>query len=105
MNSLSQRTRSVWMADVAALDAPLERNVATEIAIVGAGLGGLTTAYLLAREGHKVTVIDAGAPGGGMTARTTAHLASALDERWYELIDLRGEKEACIAAEAHVAAI
>jgi glycine/D-amino acid oxidase-like deaminating enzyme/nitrite reductase/ring-hydroxylating ferredoxin subunit len=50
-------------------------------------------------------VIDSGPPGGGMTARTTAHLTNALDDRWYEMISLRGEEDAALAAEAHSAAI
>ena len=36
-----------------------------DIIIVGAGIVGMATALSLQREGHKVTVIDAGAPGSG----------------------------------------
>ena len=34
----------------------------------------MTTAYLLAREGKSVVVLDDGPIGGSMTGRTTAHL-------------------------------
>jgi glycine/D-amino acid oxidase-like deaminating enzyme/nitrite reductase/ring-hydroxylating ferredoxin subunit len=65
----------------------------------------MTTAYLLAREGQRVIVLDDGPIGGGMTERTTAHLVTALDDRYYELERLHGERGARLAAESHAAAI
>jgi len=65
----------------------------------------LTTAYLLAREGKAVIVIDDGPIGGGMTARTTAHLTNALDDRFYELEHLFGEEGSRLAGQSHTAAI
>ncbi len=38
-----------------------------KVAIIGAGPAGLTTAFDLARKGHKVTVYEANAAAGGMT--------------------------------------
>ncbi len=87
------------------LSPALAENLKTEIVIVGAGIAGLTTAYLLAREGRKVVVLDSGPPGGGMTSRTSGHLSNALDDRWFELIELRGLAESRLAAGAHCAAI
>jgi glycine/D-amino acid oxidase-like deaminating enzyme len=69
------------------------------------GSPGLTTAYLLGREGEGVVVLDDGPIGGGETGRTTAHLASALDDRFTELERLHGEIGAKLAAESHAAAI
>ena len=62
----------------------------TDVCVVGAGISGLTTAYLLAREGKRVVVLDEGPVGAGQTERTTAHLASAFDDRFYELEHLHG---------------
>ena len=59
----------------------LERDASANIVVIGAGIAGLTTAYLLARAGKAVIVLDDGPIGGGMTARTTAHLTCALDEK------------------------
>jgi len=84
---------------------PLAENTAANVCVVGAGIAGLTTAYLLAREGLKVIVLDDGPIGGGMTARTTAHLSNALDDRFYELERLFGEDGARLAAQSHTAAI
>ena len=50
-------------------------------------------------------VLDDGPIGGGMTARTTAHLTNALDDRFYELERLFGEDGSRLAAQSHTAAI
>jgi glycine/D-amino acid oxidase-like deaminating enzyme/nitrite reductase/ring-hydroxylating ferredoxin subunit len=75
------------------------------VCVVGAGVAGLSTAYHLAREGVRVLVIDRGPVGGGETARTTAHLASALDDRYHRLEKVHGQEGAHLAAESHAAAI
>jgi glycine/D-amino acid oxidase-like deaminating enzyme/nitrite reductase/ring-hydroxylating ferredoxin subunit len=78
----------------------LTSNRRADVVVVGAGIAGLTSAYLLAKAGREVLVLDLGGVGHGMTARTTAHLATALDDRWYKLISQRGEADAMIAADA-----
>ncbi|HEX6185445.1 MAG TPA: FAD-dependent oxidoreductase, partial [Pyrinomonadaceae bacterium] len=84
---------------------PLAGDASADVCIVGAGIAGLTTAYLLAREGRKVVVLDDGPVAGGETARTTAHLVNALDDRYYELERLHGARGARLAAESHTAAV
>src|SRR4051794_15627503 len=105
MPSDSGRSTSVWM-EVAVPEFPrLDGEAAADVCVVGAGIAGMTTAYLAAREGKSVIVLDDGPIGGGETGRTTAHLASALDDRYFELERLHGEKGARLAAESHSAAI
>ena len=65
-------------------ESKLTERISTDVCIVGAGIAGMSTAYLLAREGKAVVVLDDGPIGGGMTARTTAHLTNALDNRYFE---------------------
>ena len=84
---------------------PLDRDVAVDACVVGAGIAGLTTAYLLAREGRSVVVLDDGPVAGGMSSHTTAHLSSALDDRYYDVERIRGEDGARLAAQSHSAAI
>src|SRR4051812_25536800 len=75
MHSDSGHTTSVWMdtTEVPQFQ-PLTQDMRVNVCIVGAGIAGLTTAYLLARAGRAVVVIDDGPIGGGETGRTTAHL-------------------------------
>jgi glycine/D-amino acid oxidase-like deaminating enzyme/nitrite reductase/ring-hydroxylating ferredoxin subunit len=84
---------------------PVERDLKTDVCIVGAGIAGLSTAYQLVRRGRRVVVVDDGPPGGGETGRTTAHLASALDDRFYEIERVHGGRNARLAYESHAAAI
>ncbi len=83
----------------------LDRNTSANVVIVGAGIAGLSVGYLLAQAGKAVVVLDDGPIGGGMTARTTAHLTCALDDRFYELERLFGEAGSRLAAQSHRAAI
>jgi glycine/D-amino acid oxidase-like deaminating enzyme/nitrite reductase/ring-hydroxylating ferredoxin subunit len=76
-----------------------------DVCVIGGGIAGLSTAYLLAREGKHVIVLDDGHIGSGETGRTTAHLSNALDDRYYELERLHGREGARLAAESHTAAI
>src|SRR5207253_6222171 len=106
MHSDSGHTTSVWMATTEVPQfQPLTQDLRTNVCVVGAGIAGMTTAYLLARAGRAVVVIDDGEIGGGETGRTTAHITAALDDRYSEIEKLHGEEGARIAAESHVAAI
>ena len=101
-----EQTVSSWMATARIPKRePLSNSISADVCIIGAGIAGMTIAYLLAYEGNSVVVLDDGAIGGGMTGRTTAHLVNALDDRYFELERLHGEKGARLAAESHTAAI
>jgi glycine/D-amino acid oxidase-like deaminating enzyme/nitrite reductase/ring-hydroxylating ferredoxin subunit len=76
-----------------------------DVIIVGGGIAGMTTAYLLSKSGKKVVVIEDGYIGSGETGRTTAHITHALDDRYYDLEQIHGIQGARIAAESHTAAI
>src|SRR4026209_2427824 len=102
----NEQTVSSWMATAEVpLRGPLNESISTDVCIVGAGIAGMTTAYLLASEGKAVVVLDDGAIGGGMTSRTTAPLVNVLDDRSFKLERLHGEEGARLAAESHSAAI
>jgi len=99
-------TRSLWMATAEPLwFAPLAADTSADVCVVGAGIAGLSIAYLLARAGRSVVVLERGPVGGGETARTTAHLSFALDDRYYELERQFGRDGARLAAESHRAAV
>jgi glycine/D-amino acid oxidase-like deaminating enzyme len=101
-----RRHQSVWAATAALPEfSPLQENVHVDVCIVGAGISGLTTAYLLARAGNRVAVLDHGPLAGGMTQMTTAHITNMLDDRYFELEKLHGRDGARLAADSHTAAI
>ena len=106
MNTDNGRTVSVWMRTG---DTPrggkLTADTEADMVVVGAGIAGMTTAYLLAREGKRVVVLDDGPVAGGETCRTTAHLSNALDDRYHVLEGHFGERGARLAAGSHTAAI
>lgn len=106
MKKSLEQSRSIWMeTGEIPQQSSLTEKTSTDVCVVGAGIAGMTTAYLLAREGKSVVVLDDGPIGGGMTGRTTAHLVNALDDRYFELERLHGEEGARLAAESHTAAI
>ena len=84
---------------------PLSDSKHVDVCVVGAGIAGLTVAYLLARAGQSVTVLDDGPAGGGVTGATTAHLTHAIDDGYFEVERLRGQDAARLAAESHTSAI
>ena len=97
---------SVWMATAARPEfSSLAKSECADVCIVGAGIAGLTTAYLLTKTGKSVIVLDDGPIGSGETERTTAHLATVLDDRLFELERLHGADGAKLAAESQAAAI
>lgn len=98
MNASFEHTKSLWMTQAeVAPDAPrLSGNMTCDIVVAGAGIAGLSIAYELSQRGKKVIVLDRGPVAGGVTSRTTAHLAPVCDDGVKALAKLRGEK---IAAE------
>src|SRR5947209_20501051 len=99
------RSRSPWMAFDTPELPPLMQSARADVCVVGAGMAGMSTAYLLAKKGKRVIVLDDGRVGGGMTSLTTAHLMSMLDDRFYEIERLHGEDGARLAYRSHAAAI
>ncbi len=100
------KTVSYWEASENLVEKDsLNQSIETEVCIIGGGISGLTTAYLLTKAGKKVVVIDDGAIGGGETSRTTAHLSNAIDDRIYRIAEWHGDDHARLAVESHGEAI
>jgi hypothetical protein len=93
MNAMEERSRSVWMSCAVAPEArPLEGPATADVVVVGAGIAGLSIAYELVQRGRSVIVLDRGPIAGGMTARTTAHLAPICDDSLSSLLSMRGRE-------------
>lgn len=104
-NVQAERSTSIWMPVPEIPGTPVEDSGPCDLVVIGAGIAGLSVAYEALAKGRRVTVLDRGAIASGMTARTTAHLASALDDFYHEFIDRRGELEARLLHDSLVASI
>jgi glycine/D-amino acid oxidase-like deaminating enzyme/nitrite reductase/ring-hydroxylating ferredoxin subunit len=98
-------TQSVWAATKLPRSKALDESIQTDVCIVGGGIAGLTTGYLLTQAGKIVAILDDGPLASGMTQVTTAHLSDAVDDRFTEIEKWHGERGAFLAAESHTAAI
>jgi glycine/D-amino acid oxidase-like deaminating enzyme/nitrite reductase/ring-hydroxylating ferredoxin subunit len=103
--SQSEHSESLWMELPAPSASRLDRDLEVDVIVIGCGIAGLSTAYELCTRGRAVAVVDRGPIARGMTARTTAHLASALDDYYHRLIEARGKEHARIVYRAQAAAI
>ncbi len=81
---------------------PLNGNKSVDVAIVGGGITGITTAYLLTKAGMTVALIDAGQLVNGTTSHTTAKVTAQHDMIYDELISHIGKEKAKLYYEANM---
>jgi len=105
----SGRTTSVWMdgavAAAGALAQPLEADAQADVCVIGSGIVGLTTAYLLGRAQMRVIVLEARGLADGESTRSTGQLVTALDDRYADLCRIHGPCATRSLAQSHAAAI
>jgi glycine/D-amino acid oxidase-like deaminating enzyme/nitrite reductase/ring-hydroxylating ferredoxin subunit len=83
----ARKNTSLWVDTTPDTDyPPLGPGRHFDVAVLGGGMAGLTTAYLLERQGASVAVIEAGRVAAGVTAYTTAKV-SALQGTIYSTIE------------------
>jgi len=83
----------------------LDRDLKVDVAVVGAGITGVTAAYLLKQAGHSVALVERELCGRRDTGHTTAHLTYVTDLRLNELVSNFGRDHAQAAWDAGQAAI
>lgn len=83
----------------------LKENETADVAIVGGGITGLTAGYLLAKEGLKVILLEAGKILSGTTGHTTAKITAQHHLIYDELIHHFGEEQAKLYYEANMNAL
>lgn len=102
---MPQFPKSFWRdGDLPAFQTATEDHK-TDVAIVGAGITGITTGYLLAKEGVNVTVIEAGKILSGTTGHTTAKITAQHNIIYDELISHFGEEKAKLYYKANQDAV
>lgn len=81
--------------------AALEQSIEADVAVVGGGISGITTAYLLAQEGLKVVLLEAGMLLNGTTGHTTAKITAQHDLIYDELVTKLGAEKALLYYQAN----
>jgi glycine/D-amino acid oxidase-like deaminating enzyme/nitrite reductase/ring-hydroxylating ferredoxin subunit len=97
---------SYWIASTPEPNRPsLAGNLVVDVAVIGAGIAGLTTADLLKKAGLTVAVIDAGRVAAGVTGHTTAKISVTQGTIYSDLIAKHGESAARTYAAGNAAAL
>ena len=97
---------SFWLESTPDTDyPPLDGGISVDVAVIGAGITGLTAATLLKRAGKTVAVVEAKRIVRGASGYTTAKVTSGHGIIYSELTDTFGAAGARIYAEANQAAI
>lgn len=98
--------KSVWQDECnLSKGITLHKNLDTDVLIIGAGIAGILTGYMLKEEGINCTIIDSGKVCEGNTGRTTAKITLQHELIYNKLIKEYGEDKARQYAEANKRAI
>lgn len=97
---------SIWKSTVTIPQREvLKDDITAEAAVIGAGMAGILTAYLLKEQGVRVVVLEADRIASGQTGNTTAKITSQHGLIYDRLLSKLGKKKAALYAMAHETAI
>lgn len=106
MDSKNGESVSVWFNTLTMPQyQSLKEDFSADVCIIGGGIAGLTSAYLLMKEGKKVCILEASELASGQSGRTTAQFCNALDDRFFTLEKYHGEKGLQLVIQSHSEAI
>lgn len=106
MASFPSKGTSFWVESTPETNyAPLTKDTDVDIAIIGGGIAGLSTAYLLKQRGKRVAVIEKQRVGEGVSGFTTGKVTSQHGKTYTSYIKDFGKETARIYGEANEAAI
>ena len=103
---LPEHPEPFWRTSVEFPSFPsLTEDLEVDVIVVGAGITGITSAYLLANEGLKVAIIEADKVLNGTTGHTTAKITAQHDLIYDEFIHNMGRNTARMYYEANIEAL
>ena len=87
-------TTSLWLDGVSRSYPPLDGDVTADVAIVGAGIAGVATAYFLASSGAKVVVLEARGVAEAASGRNAGFLLAGVAENFVAASRRYGDRNA-----------
>ena len=105
MSGPNAETDSWWLQQPLPSFTSLDRDLEVDAVVVGAGVTGITTAYLLQEEGARVALLDRHECATRDSGHTTAHLTYVTDTRVTELVKQLGQEAARLFWEGGATAI
>lgn len=106
LDVLSSTNEPYWIASSSKTDYPaLNEDVKVDVAIIGGGITGITSAFLLKRKGLKVAIVEGNRIAQGTTGHTTAKITSQHGLIYDKIKRKMGEEKARQYAEANESAI
>jgi glycine/D-amino acid oxidase-like deaminating enzyme/nitrite reductase/ring-hydroxylating ferredoxin subunit len=98
--------QSLWLGAIPSEGYPqLNGDVTADVAVVGGGITGLTTALLLTRRGARVAVIEANRVGCGVTGNNTAKVTALQSTVYSSLQRAHDQRAAADYAAGSAAAV
>ncbi|MFI7408441.1 FAD-dependent oxidoreductase [Streptomyces sp. NPDC049627] len=107
MNAETELRSSYWLESAPPGEPapPPAGDLTVDVAVVGGGIAGLSTAWELVRQGREVAVLEAGRLAAGVTGHTTAKLTAQHTLIYDRLRRTRGPEGARLYAYSQTAAI
>lgn len=106
LKNFHKTPQSYWMASTPTTNYPaLTEDIKVDVAIVGGGIVGISSAYLLIKEGLKVAILEADRILQGTTGHTTAKITSQHGLIYSKIKSSMGEEFAKQYADANESAI